>query len=505
MDTIDELLIQAAAASRSRTPQLVPTLKVRSGEIDPLGLRQINFDLMDAFLPGLNNVADRVRPFVAISWAWRRIGQLLAKINGAEPDRIQNFVDRIDMVYAWSQFLVHDNPGLAGSEVLAPLVNDPAASFCFDESKQSEWIRMRDTRRTSTGISSPLNYGPGLRSLGWIIGTHAQGLYATPPEVQSALDAFEVSIKDGLDLDLFNELDPVSINSDQVRMLGEFWGVGYQTPTENQVALELLMGPNSPKERRDALALILYSVQKFNSTDHKNVRIRMAEDPDTWLSDPGLIDAARSWRALQVRQLFRLTLEGLFVWLQRQLESEHLSSTEIARRFLDQRDKQMSKTGPTYSRTQNPAMLLEELETLLRSDRSRNWETTPAALFRAIEFCLAFDTNDERWKQTAARSPERLPLYVAKDEYLEWKKLSETQIVENMIDQWVIAQHTYWALGRGLADARSGGKILLRLKVVMGEDGWSLTPGANPRSVPLVTRDRLETAISLLGLCGALD
>jgi hypothetical protein len=45
------------------------------GGVDPLGLRQINFDLMDQVLPGLNNVARHIRPFVVAS-AWRRANQL---------------------------------------------------------------------------------------------------------------------------------------------------------------------------------------------------------------------------------------------------------------------------------------------------------------------------------------------------------------------------------------------------------------------------------------------
>lgn len=33
------------------------------GGVDPLGLRQINFDLMNDVFPGLNNVARYIRPF----------------------------------------------------------------------------------------------------------------------------------------------------------------------------------------------------------------------------------------------------------------------------------------------------------------------------------------------------------------------------------------------------------------------------------------------------------
>jgi hypothetical protein len=41
------------------------------------------------------------------------------------------------------------------------------------------------------------------------------------------------------------------------------------------------------------------------------------------------------------------------------------------------------------------------------------------------------------------------------------------------------------------ADARAGGKRILRLKVVLEERGWALTPGAMP-TAPRATGDRLE-------------
>src|SRR5262249_40305615 len=62
----------AKADGPSFTPAGVPKL----GGVDPLGLRQINFDLMDQVLPGLNNVARHIRPFVVVTWAWRRAKQL---------------------------------------------------------------------------------------------------------------------------------------------------------------------------------------------------------------------------------------------------------------------------------------------------------------------------------------------------------------------------------------------------------------------------------------------
>ena len=53
------------AAATAAEPGFVIATVPRLGGVDPLGLRQINFDLMDQVLPGLNNVARHIRPFAS--------------------------------------------------------------------------------------------------------------------------------------------------------------------------------------------------------------------------------------------------------------------------------------------------------------------------------------------------------------------------------------------------------------------------------------------------------
>jgi hypothetical protein len=68
--------------------------------------------------------------------------------------------------------------------------------------------------------------------------------------------------------------------------------------------------------------------------------------------------------------------------------------------------------------------------------------------------------------------------------------------MRHVIESWVLAQHAYWSIGRALADARSGGKTILRLKVILEEGGWTRAPGALLSS-PVPTPDRLRTALTL--------
>ena len=121
MASLEELLAVAANAS---APSIVDESGVQVGGVDPLGLRQINFDLMDKVLPGLNNVANRLRPFILMTWAWRRVRTIIErdKLGGATDKQMRDFVDRIEAIYSWSQFLLDTDAGIPGGQALADLI-----------------------------------------------------------------------------------------------------------------------------------------------------------------------------------------------------------------------------------------------------------------------------------------------------------------------------------------------------------------------------------------------
>lgn len=117
----------------------------------------------------------------------------------------------------------------------------------------------------------------------------------------------------------------------------------------------------------------------------------------------------------------------------------------------------------------------------------------PLDLVKAPDRLRAFERRD------------RLPLTRAKEEAECWFDLSPQDFMAKVLEVWVMAQHAYWCVTRGLADARNGGKIILRMRVVMEENGWTLTPQTTIGNRPEVTPDRLDAAISLLRECRRLD
>jgi hypothetical protein len=151
----------SSAATLDQDPSLTSPYLPRLGGVDPLGLRQINFDLMDVVLPGLNNVASHIRPFTVVAWAWRRAATLARDLgqSSISVDVLRDFVDRIEVIYAWSQFQRKADTDLPGRDYLADLVKANQYTFGGDA-----WKRRREAREYSTALSAPVNYGPALLS-----------------------------------------------------------------------------------------------------------------------------------------------------------------------------------------------------------------------------------------------------------------------------------------------------------------------------------------------------
>src|SRR6266536_2758082 len=126
--TLIELSDSAVTAEEPAcTSRYIP----KNGGVDPLGLRQINFDFMDMVLPGLNIIARHIRPFTLVAWAWLRAATRARELGmiSVPLSDLQDFVGRIEVMYVWSQFLRNPNADLPGRDVLGPLVNGPDYVF----------------------------------------------------------------------------------------------------------------------------------------------------------------------------------------------------------------------------------------------------------------------------------------------------------------------------------------------------------------------------------------
>ena len=144
-----------------------------------------------------------------------------------------------------------------------------------------------------------------------------------------------------------------------------------------------------------------------------------------------------------------------------------------------------------------PIELINDIETSLATSSHPD-------LTQAIATALSFSIAEAPEHGQLFERADRLPLARARREAEAWAEQPARDFVRHILESWVLAQHVYWSVGRGLADARARGKTILRLKVVLEEDGWTMAPGATLRNPPRPTPDRLQTAITLSQECGLM-
>lgn len=499
MTKLDDLRM---AAEMAAGPFLVDPSRVAQGGIDPLGLRQVNFDLMDRIFPGLNNVARHVRPYILMSWAWRRLWQIFD--DGSEEneraDRLRDFVDRIEAIYVWSQFL-REAKGmmkvdLPGRQALGPLLS--SERYCFGG---EEWIALRNTRRESTGLISPISYGPSLRALDWLPRHDSYaGVYVPDRSLDPVLDRFEAAIEPALSHDAFCVLGEVTVTRADVETWGNLWALDGATPEETEEMRHRLCGPLADPARRRG-AELMEAAWRDLAPAEANIavlRVRMGDHANLWNDPSQRPPTADSWRELQLRQLFRLTLESIFGWIVSRLLGRPQASAALASNFLQEAHPLGDSTLPVTAQEwllpdsliENPVLAVERLELALRDPK-----TLPSAILSSLALCISQAPE----KSYAFEPAERLPLARARREALSWLRFGPKDFLIKVFDNWIMAQHTYWSVSRSISDARADDRMILRLRIVMDEYGWTLTPSTTRELVrPAPTGDRLESAFELL-------
>src|SRR5262245_51081318 len=272
--TLEDL---AQAALGSEEPRLVAAGKVKIGSVDPLGLREINFDLMDEVLPGLNNTARHIRPFVVVTWAWRRARQIAESLGqtAVKQEQLQDFVDRIEVLFVVSQMLRKENVDLPGQQYLAVWAATPTFTFGGEA-----WKGIRKQRRLSTALSAPIWYGPGLKALRWVAQhPEYQGIMLPAPIAEPAIDALESELAGILHHDAFNSFGTVIVTREEAEAWGQFWALEDVTEKEAQVMRELLCGVSAPEKRRLSIEMLRAASAHLQSTDADRLREAMAGSP----------------------------------------------------------------------------------------------------------------------------------------------------------------------------------------------------------------------------------
>jgi hypothetical protein len=235
------------------------------------------------------------------------------------------------------------------------------------------------------------------------------------------------------------------------------------------------------------------------SLDPALVRKTMCGLPTNFAPQPHLEATAKAWRILQLRQLFRLALESLFHWGLLKLRSGPMTTSALVESFLGEAGSAETTElwlSEVRDDLRGPCDWLDAIRKALLSG-NREVEL-PGVIRAALAACML-----EAPPTAGAENDERLPLSRAAKEAHNSVYSTPRTLMSHVLDSWVIGQHVYWSVNRGMGDARAGRRMILRLRVALEEGGWTLTPGS-AMPIPNATPDRLETALTLLREAGAI-
>jgi hypothetical protein len=479
-------------------PTVVAGLPLHPGGVDPLGLRQLNFNLMDDLLPGINNVASRLRVYVLLAWAWWKAGELgkAAGKSQASADRLRAFVDRMEVLFAVSHLVNDDFYGMLGRDTLnARVVRAGGFDFSGDG-----WAKFRRDRELVSSFMAPVAYGPSAKvglGMGVIMPVEA-GVFAPVDAVMPAVLAFDEQIKPILAGPAFAELDGGYVSLDEMRDLYEVWRATDLSDTEIEVGTaRLYKKPNAAPRTRsiDLIRHLLGKADRSLTVDEIRRALGSGRLDGTAVTAPeDLIATADLWRALLARQLLRLSLESLLNWtlaecaVPSSLESltQRLFKAIGSPNHASVSDWLSSKawSGDIADPITNPVELMEMLEDERQSEHP---ELALDGVKAALE--IAREAPDrESYKGQA----DRLPLDGLIGRVERMADLPFEDGLQTILSEWVIGQHIYWAVGRSGDDTQ-------RLRLMLDEGGWLsfyAQPG-NARATP----DRLATVLRLMADC----
>lgn len=490
--TIAELDEAIASADCARP---VPVLPLQTGGVDPLGLRQLNFDMMDRCIPGLNNAAWRLRPYVVMAWSWWQAARL-AKRDGLQALPVmvgKRFADRIEVIFQTGHLVADDYGSLPGRDGLQARVRD-AGGYDFST---EDWHAWHMRRREQGSLMSPVSYGPSVKEgLGMGFLRSTDGLFAPVDEVMPAVLALDAQLAPALSHEAFSSLECGWVALDEMVGWYDLWPMDKLAPAEIEVGRGSLLGVRGTTARSQTMALVGAILESSAAPlDFAEIRLFAARSDMPWSERP----TARLWRAMQTRQLLRLSLEGLLNWVLAEASDGPVTLDELTTRLLEALDAPdpmllgdwflgecLSEDG--LGGIVSPVSLLKDIDDARQSDVPA---LCASGMRAAVAICRSMDEADELFGGQA----DRLPLARLSKRFRSGAALSMRDACELIVSELLIGQHVYWAVGRSGDDTQ-------RLRIVLDEGGWIALQGAGHANP---TPDRLYTLLELAADCGVVE
>ena len=515
--------------------RLVEEINLLPGGVDPLGLRQVNLNLMDAALPGINNVTSHVRPYSLMAWAWWKAAQVAEARGGSSVDaaELQNLVDRLEVLFVWSHFLADDGAGVPGRLVITDKLPGTGSTRSYGF-QGSAWDSFRASRRSSTAIMAPIQYGPSIRSLGWLLPTRERALHPST-QAMAAVEALDVMISGKLPPKLL-AFGPTSVSVAEAEALHSAWPIQSPSEAERRGFRELFYdaGAGAAAEsqhcrRRASLDLILTVLdQAAEEMGVVDIRRAMASgrtgDGEILALPDALVPTRQHWASLQARQLQRLALESLLRWTETRIDEGSTLSEELAAdaddaarneedgadastvgAYLDYASGRAGSEGwPGACGVDGEADIFALMDELGQAQSEDGCARVPGLALQALAYADAM-TRALRKAGVAAGThgalggqPDRLPLAIASQRLRSARDRSLRSFWTEIIEAWVIGQHVRWSIARN-------GDGTQRLRIALGDRGWIRLRQGRLSGPFRPTADRLATALALASECGLVE
>ncbi|MBR0958373.1 hypothetical protein [Bradyrhizobium japonicum] len=511
-----------AAFSEPPGFRIVDRLAIAESGVDPIGLRQLNLDLMDETVPGINNVTMLVRPYCFMAWAWWKARQVAAVDGEVDPKEMAELVARYEAIYAWAHCLA-ENPfrGAAAVRAYLPLKGS-SESFSFKGEKWEQY------KKRMTSIMAPTEYGPSLKSLHFLQ-SEGQGTFRCSQEAEAAVVQIDKAVSSCIPTHILARKPP-SVTCEQVEPIAIKLPIQEASKKERDVFRFLFYQAGASDRahrdmrRRKATIDLIHDVMPPSGREVSvsEIRRRLAAGGSS-RKDQEVQISSILLAILQARQLQRLAVESMMLWVEQSL-SHNVAEGKRTEQLAIEANSEASKYDDMIASSKSVAEYVDavlaagngigwpkaaasaktdivELMGRLQEAQRRDIPKIPGLALRAFAVVYAVtqamresvDKLPETPNPVEAR-PDRLPmgLMVRRIDAIRNKPL--VSLWCDVIENWIVAQHVHWSAIRSIDGKK-------RLRIALETSGW-IRVRSSPSRAFVPTPDRLLTLLSLGSECG---
>lgn len=512
----------------SEEPHLVTRAPLRQIGVDFLGLRSINFALMDEYFPGISNATRYVRAYTFMSWAWWKAYDVVnSSGQRIDAEIIRNYIDRLETLFTWGhrRDLTLGLPGGEGT----PRGEGPSDLL----------FKSLGRDRFNTSLMAAVQYGPSLKSaqgLGFLSSLEGvPGVFRVTEGALPAVQAMDKRLRTLPEYSRFETFGPYEGTGAMADSLLGGWSV-WKTTSREKEAFRRLFFPSHPttpatKRRVATIQLIQSILDRAGEADSEEIRrcctsgLLPSQDP---LVLPESQEHSRVLIAVtQIRAAQRLGMEALFSWMEWVIQSGQATSLRDVEAIWLEAWGKVRDTETTSSalkrwgdtpRTKSNAIgairlvkghnIFFTMEALLDFRREGQWEevaTTAFDLLLQIVTLVEAYGDSPVGKEIISRGEREgrwaLTEFAAFVRSREEDPLAET--FGAFLRTCIFSQHLATAVFRDVRDRTSRLENARRLRIAQGEFGLEAFAG-KPSALAL-TPDRLETGLALMQGCDLCD